>query len=66
MDVMTLLTILCGAIAAMWAKFHNELSDCKKDRTALFDKTDQLHTKISNISESVGELRGRIATIEKA
>jgi predicted nucleic acid-binding Zn-ribbon protein len=62
----TMLTVLCGAIAAMWAKFHGELQDCKKDRTALSERADQLHTKISIISESVGELRGRIATIEKS
>jgi hypothetical protein len=62
--VLTLVTLagggLAAAVATMWKSFHGELKDCKDDRTKLFAKTDELHKTISKISESVGEMRGRL------
>lgn len=62
--VLTLVTLagggLAAAVAAMWKSFNGELKDCKEDRTKLFAKTDELHETISQISESVGEMRGRL------
>lgn len=56
---------LSGAVAVMWKTFTGELKDCKDDRTKLFAKTDELHGKVNALSESVGEMRGRLGMTEQ-
>jgi hypothetical protein len=53
-------TVLCGAVAKLWVSHSKELADCKEDRTNLTLKTDGLHEKVRALSESVGEMRGRL------
>lgn len=51
---------LSGAVVKMWTLFHQELKECKDDRKALHDKTDDLHEKLTEISTTVGRLEGQL------
>jgi hypothetical protein len=73
MDTNAILTILIapaaialvGAIKVLWDRVTGDLDDCKKDRVTLFGKVDELQGKLTEVSESVGEMRGRLNMVEK-
>lgn len=57
--------VLTGAVAKMWLFFRGELSQCQKDRTDLYAKTDEMHAQITEISKQVGRLEGRMERNEE-
>lgn len=47
-----------AAVAGVWGWFRSELNDCKKDRKELYQRVDDLHEKVSELSMRVGQVEG--------
>lgn len=63
---------LVGAIKVLWSrlekflsKLNADLDECKEDRTKLFGEVKELNYKYAEVSESLGEMRGRLNMVEK-
>lgn len=50
----TVIASLATGVASVWGWFRKELDDCKRDRKELFDRVEQLHDKVSDLSRRIG------------
>ena len=58
--IATVVSSVTAAVAAAWAWFRSELTECKKDRRELFARVEQLHAEILKLSVRVGRVEHQV------